>query len=178
MKVYKLWQQMSDTALNDQQRAMFWSEYFETEKSVYEQILNERPEKIEGSLEELAKRFGLESPVMAGFIDGINESIKTPVELEELEETTPVTLEIDYEALYLNMLKAKAKWLSSLPQWEDILDKETRLEIKRSYAKEGTIIKEEKPGRNDPCHCGSGKKYKHCHLRDDQEKELAEAQAE
>jgi preprotein translocase subunit SecA len=20
-----------------------------------------------------------------------------------------------------------------------------------------------RPGRNDPCHCGSGKKYKHCH---------------
>jgi len=24
-------------------------------------------------------------------------------------------------------------------------------------------------GRNDPCWCGSGKKYKHCHLRDDQQ---------
>jgi hypothetical protein len=24
-----------------------------------------------------------------------------------------------------------------------------------------------KPGRNDPCHCGSGKKYKHCHLAAD-----------
>ncbi|MGE0313271.1 MAG: YecA family protein [Lautropia sp.] len=24
-----------------------------------------------------------------------------------------------------------------------------------------------RPGRNDPCHCGSGRKYKHCHLRDD-----------
>jgi preprotein translocase subunit SecA len=24
------------------------------------------------------------------------------------------------------------------------------------------------PGRNDPCHCGSGKKYKHCHWRGDQ----------
>ena len=24
---------------------------------------------------------------------------------------------------------------------------------------------EEKIGRNDPCHCGSGKKYKHCHAR-------------
>ena len=23
----------------------------------------------------------------------------------------------------------------------------------------------EKIGRNDPCHCGSGKKYKHCHGR-------------
>jgi SEC-C motif len=25
-----------------------------------------------------------------------------------------------------------------------------------------------KPGRNDPCHCGSGKKYKHCHLPSDE----------
>lgn len=24
------------------------------------------------------------------------------------------------------------------------------------------------PGRNEPCHCGSGKKYKHCHLEEDQ----------
>jgi hypothetical protein len=28
-----------------------------------------------------------------------------------------------------------------------------------------------KPGRNDPCYCGSGKKYKQCHLREDQQKE-------
>ena len=27
---------------------------------------------------------------------------------------------------------------------------------------------DELPGRNDPCWCGSGKKYKHCHLRSDQ----------
>jgi hypothetical protein len=26
----------------------------------------------------------------------------------------------------------------------------------------------ETPGRNDPCWCGSGKKYKHCHWREDQ----------
>jgi preprotein translocase subunit SecA len=25
-----------------------------------------------------------------------------------------------------------------------------------------------RPGRNDPCWCGSGKKYKHCHMREDQ----------
>jgi len=29
------------------------------------------------------------------------------------------------------------------------------------------------PGRNDPCWCGSGKKYKHCHLRADQGHEPA-----
>ena len=26
-------------------------------------------------------------------------------------------------------------------------------------------------GRNDPCHCGSGKKYKQCHLGKDEEAE-------
>jgi preprotein translocase subunit SecA len=25
-----------------------------------------------------------------------------------------------------------------------------------------------KLGRNDPCYCGSGKKYKNCHYREDQ----------
>jgi len=28
-------------------------------------------------------------------------------------------------------------------------------------------------GRNDPCHCGSGKKYKQCHLAADEAKERA-----
>ncbi|QSE96687.1 SEC-C metal-binding domain-containing protein [Fulvivirga lutea] len=27
-----------------------------------------------------------------------------------------------------------------------------------------------KPGRNEPCHCGSGKKYKHCHFKEDTKK--------
>ncbi len=26
----------------------------------------------------------------------------------------------------------------------------------------------QKPDRNDPCHCGSGKKYKNCHMEKDQ----------
>lgn len=30
------------------------------------------------------------------------------------------------------------------------------------YVKTDTIIKENKIGRNDPCPCGSGKKYKKC----------------
>ncbi len=31
------------------------------------------------------------------------------------------------------------------------------------------IHRQPRPGRNDPCWCGSGKKYKHCHLRVDKE---------
>jgi len=29
------------------------------------------------------------------------------------------------------------------------------------------IRREKRPGRNDPCWCGSGKKYKHCHMHQD-----------
>ena len=30
--------------------------------------------------------------------------------------------------------------------------------------------KKEEPGRNDDCWCGSGKKYKRCHLEKDEQK--------
>jgi hypothetical protein len=32
-----------------------------------------------------------------------------------------------------------------------------------------------KPGRNEPCWCGSGKKYKKCHLSEDDNKASAKA---
>ena len=42
----------------------------------------------------------------------------------------------------------------------------TRLWILKGYTPEElsptTVIKKEKVGRNDPCPCGSGKKYKNC----------------
>lgn len=37
-------------------------------------------------------------------------------------------------------------------------------------SKAAPVTKKIMPGRNDPCWCGSGKKYKNCHLRSDQEK--------
>jgi preprotein translocase subunit SecA len=30
------------------------------------------------------------------------------------------------------------------------------------------VTKKQLPGRNDPCWCGSGKKYKNCHLAEDE----------
>jgi hypothetical protein len=32
-----------------------------------------------------------------------------------------------------------------------------------------TEAQSKRPGRNEPCHCGSGKKYKHCCLQKDEE---------
>ena len=59
------------------------------------------------------------------------------------------------------MHEAKADWLFNLPQWEDILSEEKRNEISKEY-RQSKIVRVEKVGRNEPCPCGSGKKYKKC----------------
>ena len=38
-------------------------------------------------------------------------------------------------------------------------------------AKPQTVVKSRDIGRNDPCYCGSGKKYKHCHYKEDRMKQ-------
>ena len=72
-----------------------------------------------------------------------------------------IDAEIDFEKLFWNMLEAKADWLYTLGEWEEILPKEKRDEITKAY-KRSKIAVSNKIGRNDPCPCGSGKKYKKC----------------
>ena len=64
--------------------------------------------------------------------------------------------------LYFNMLDAKAEYLYNLPQWEGIFSPEKRKEIQKQYRESVMVRNENKIGRNDPCTCGSGKKYKKC----------------
>ena len=61
------------------------------------------------------------------------------------------------------MLDAKAEYLYTIPAWDDILTDEKREEIQKELKNSKTIRNENKVGRNDPCPCGSGKKYKKCH---------------
>ena len=70
--------------------------------------------------------------------------------------------DFDKEKLYKNMVDARADWLYELPQWEKIFDENTRKRLYKEQKNSGTIRKEKKIGRNDPCPCGSGKKYKKC----------------
>ena len=43
-----------------------------------------------------------------------------------------------------------------------IFSQEKQDEIAKAYKKSKTVVKENKVGRNEPCPCGSGKKYKKC----------------
>ena len=100
---------------------------------------------------------------MVGFLDGINDSLKTPNPIEEMEEGTEVSLGFDKELLFKNMVAAGADWLYGLPEWNDIFDEETQKRLYQEQKQSGTVKKGKKIYPNDPCPCGSGKKYKKCH---------------
>lgn len=140
----------------------FWGTYFQIEKEIYEKLLENPDEEVKGTVKELAEKYGIEVFTMTGFLDGINDSLKEPNPIEEMEEDTVVSLAFDKESLYKNMVDAKADWLYELPQWDNIFTPERKKELYREQKQSGTIRKEKKIGRNDPCPCGSGKKYKMC----------------
>ena len=149
--------------LDDKKKDELWSGYFTIEKGIYEQILANPTEVVEGTVKELAEKYDTEVMIMTGFLDGINESLKgyeNPI--ETMDEDTKVKIEIDPEKLYYNMVEAKAEWLYTLPQWNSILSEEKRKELYKQQKASGTVRKAKKVFPNDPCPCGSGKKYKKC----------------
>ncbi|HBQ63793.1 MAG TPA: SEC-C domain-containing protein [Clostridiales bacterium] len=162
MSVYGQWLECVEKKRTKTELQAFWKDYYDKEKKVYEVSLAEYPKVAEGTLAELAERFGLTQEEMAGFVDGINESLTSEsFELTVLSPESSLRLEIDPPKLYRNMLKAKADWLYGLPQWEALLSLEERGQIEKAY-KQSRIAVSSKVGRNDPCICGSGKKFKAC----------------
>ncbi len=151
-----------DEKKNKGELERLWNRFFRLEQGVYEKLLSNPDEEVAGTVKELAQKYELTVLEMTGFLDGINDSLKEPNPIETMEEDTHVSLAFDKEKLYKNMVDAKADWLYELPQWEKIYDEETRHRLYLEQKKSGTIIKEAKIYPNDPCPCGSGKKYKKC----------------
>ena len=142
----------------------FWDGYVDVEKQVYVQVLDAKRTELKGTIKELSEEFDVIPVIFIGFLDGINTSLTEEINLDDLEEDSEINVVIDLKTLYFNMLDAKADWLYKLPAWDDILTDEERKAIKKEFMLSKTVIKEAKIGRNDPCPCGSGKKYKKCCL--------------
>ena len=163
MALLKEWRDKaySETAnKGDLQR--LWTAYFQTEKEIYQQLLTNPDEKVTGTVKELAEKYNVDLMTMTGFLDGINDSLTEANPLEEMEADTKVSLAFDKELLYKNMVGAGADWLYELEEWNTIFDEENRTTIYKEQKKSSTVVKEEKVYPNDPCPCGSGKKYKKC----------------
>lgn len=107
---------------------------------MYEKLLTNPDEKVEGTVKELADKYGLTILEMAGFLDGINDSLVKDNPIETMDENTRVNLVFDKEKLYKNMVDAKADWLYNLPMWDDIFDKETKHRLYMEQKKSGTVI--------------------------------------
>ena len=161
MTLYKQWIKLMEDQ-TEETFEDFWKEYSQTETRIYEHILSHKDEHLAGSFDELVKKFDANPVIFMGFLDGINTSLNTANQLEDIKEDTALDLDVDFEKLFFNMLKADADYLYTLPQWDDVLTEEKRADIVKEFKRSKTVHKEKVPGRNDPCPCGTGKKYKKC----------------
>lgn len=157
------WRAMAYNEQTDKnQLQKLWIDYFQKEKEIYRQLLTNPDEEVKGTVKELAEKYNIDIMTMTGFLDGINESLKTPNPIEEMDENTQVSLAFDKELLYKNMVAAEADWLYNLEEWHPIFDEDKRKALYKEQKSSTTIVKEAKIYPNDPCPCGSGKKYKKC----------------
>lgn len=163
MALLEQWRSMAynETTAKEQLQRL-WTTYFGEEKEIYAQLLKNPDEVVKGTVKELAEKYGVSVMTMTGFLDGINDSLVEANPIEEMEEDTVVNLGFDKALLYKNMVAAEADWLYELEEWNDIFDAETRKALYKEQKSSTTIVKDKKIYPNDPCPCGSGKKYKKC----------------
>ncbi len=163
MGLLKQWQKVAYSETTDKgEMQKFWNDYFLTEKEIYAEILKDSDTVVKGTVKELAEQFHVTILSMTGFLDGINDSLKKPNDLEAIKEDSKVQLGFDKELLYKNMVAAGADWLYGLEEWEAIFDEETRRKLYKEQKASSTVVNEDKVYPNDPCPCGSRKKYKKC----------------
>lgn len=151
-----------DESANKGDLQRFWGDYFKKEQAVYKELLADPDTEVKGTVKELADKFGITVMEMTGFLDGIQESLVAPNPIEEMEEDTEVSLKFDKELLYKNMVAADAEWLYGLEEWKEIFDEDKLKALYKEQKSSQTVVNAPKIYPNDPCPCGSGKKYKQC----------------
>ncbi len=162
MTLYEQWQDAGSQFEQQAEYDNYWKKYFLKEADNYREILANKQTSVKGSIDELAKHYNMTTMEFVGFLDGINESLTESIEVDDLAEDSEINITIDFEKLLFNMHAAKADWLYEMDEWAEIFDEAKRKEIRKSYMKSKTVVKPPKVGRNEPCPCGSGKKYKKC----------------
>lgn len=160
--LFEKWKNLSENHDSEDVEVKFWEEFLRAETYIYDTVLRNKTQLIVGKEADLAKQYNTTPEFFMGFLDGINDSLEMEQNLEKIEEDTQINIKIDWEKLYFNMVEVEAHWLYNLKGWEAILPADHRKKVVREHNKSKMVIKEDKIGRNDPCTCGSGKKYKKC----------------
>lgn len=163
MSLYQNWLNIAQAERTREEYNQFWAVYFGMETENYKKILTNYQTPYSGKLSDLANGFDMDPITFTGFIDGINSSLKNgEYDLDSLTEESEIELIVDFDKLYKNMHAAKADWLYNLKEWEGVRSVEERKALTKEFRAEKIFVSEQTVGRNDPCPCGSGKKYKKC----------------
>jgi len=164
MSLYENWVQSAYDAQGNTVKRV-WDVYLPLEQKIYEDMLANNNPAIAGVLGELAESKNMTPEFFVGFLDGISGAldIGDELEMEELTIESQIDAKVDFEALYRRMVDFKARHLLDLPEWDKVYSAEQREGLFKEQRAAKTVVREgEKVGRNDPCPCGSGKKYKKC----------------
>ncbi len=162
MSLYTEWNENLKNITTQEEYQEFFKDYMGREAECYKKILESKNPVIEGRIKYLSEKNDMTTMQYVGFLDGANTSFKEQLDLEALTDDSEIKAELDWEKLLWNMHDAKAEWLYGMDEWSNIFDDEKRKQIKKDFNKSKQVIAGEKIGRNDPCPCGSGKKYKKC----------------
>jgi len=163
MALMDSWKKMAyDETIGRDKLQRVWNTYFMAEKEMYQKLLADPKKYEKATVAELAGLFDVDMMTMTGFMDGINDSLVEKNDLDTMEEDTVVNLVFDKELLYKNMVAAQADWLYNLEEWDAYFDEATKKHLYKEQKISTTVVKDEKVYPNDPCPCGSGKKYKKC----------------
>ena len=123
------------------------------------------PEKLRGQMEMLlesattGQRQGPGKTVAPAVLNELRAALQTDFGAEELRPVAALCREVVPDIDEMPVKRPLEPSDVPLPDREEILEE---------LAGDSTRKPQQLPGRNAPCWCGSGKKYKHCHLREDQ----------
>ncbi|MDD2216807.1 MAG: SEC-C metal-binding domain-containing protein [Eubacteriales bacterium] len=161
MSLYKNWLKLAENQTDDTFEK-FWDIYSSTETKIYRDIISKQNPHVEGTFDDLVKKYDVDPLIFMGWLDGIQTSIENSMDLDTITNDSKLEMDIIWEALFYNMIDAEADYLFCIEEWDSILSEEKQQEIADDWRRSRTVVKEKLPGRNDPCPCGSGKKYKKC----------------
>ena len=142
MTLYDKWTNMVTEFVKTKGEVAFWNEYKNVELKIYKDILENKKFSFVSTVSDLSKEYD--------------------IDVEKISSDEILEFKIDVEKLYFNMLDSKADYLYNLPEWKNILSEEKIKEITINWRSSKTLVNKVKIGRNEPCVCGSGKKYKNC----------------
>ena len=75
----------------------FWLDYFQREKAIYEQLLEDPSKEVKGTVKELAEKYDMPLELMVGFLDGIDDSLIKSNDVDNITEDSEVSLLFDTE---------------------------------------------------------------------------------